>query len=76
MAENVAQMTPEELRQMIEAAVETAIEQKLWELLGDPDEGFLVRKRLREQLVKQQRAVAAGVRGRPLEDVVRDLELE
>lgn len=76
MAENVAQMTPEELRQMIEAAVESAVEQKLWELLGEPDEGLLVRKRLREQLVKQQRAVAAGARGRPLEDVVRDLELE
>jgi predicted RNase H-like HicB family nuclease len=34
MADTVAQMTKEELREMIEASVE----QKLLEILGDPDE--------------------------------------
>ena len=39
MAETVAKMTPAELQEMIE----NAVEQKLVEILGDPDEGLVVR---------------------------------
>jgi len=72
MANTVAQMTTSELREMIE----TIIEQKLLELLGDPDEGLPVRKAVRERLLRQKQAVAGGERGEPLEDVVRRLGLE
>ncbi|MDH7511521.1 MAG: hypothetical protein QHH14_01070 [Clostridiales bacterium] len=72
MATKVVQVTKDELRQMIEAT----IEQKLVELLGDPDEGLSLRKRVRDRLLRQQRTVAAGERGEPFKDVVRRLGLE
>lgn len=72
MATTVAQMTKDELRKMIE----TAIEQKLLELLGDPDEGLPIRKSVRDRLLRQKKAVAAGKRGKPFKDVVRRLGLE
>jgi hypothetical protein len=65
-------MTTSELREMIE----TIIEQKLLELLGDPDEGLPIRKSVRDRLLRQKQAVAVGERGEPLEDVVRRLGLE
>jgi len=68
----VAQMTRDELREMIE----TTVEQKLLELLGDPDEGLPIRKAIRERLLRQREAVASGERGEPFEDVIRRLGLE
>ena len=72
MTVSVAQMSRDELREMIEVT----LEQKLLELLGDPDEGLEIRESVRERLLRQQKAVAAGERGEPLEDVVRRLGLE
>jgi hypothetical protein len=72
MAATVAQMTKGELREMIEAI----IEQKLLELLGDPDEGLPIRKLMRDRLLRQKQAVAEGEQGEPFEDVVRRLSLE
>jgi len=72
MAVTVAQMTKSELREMIEAI----IEEKLLELLGDPDEGLPLRESVRERLLRQQMAVAVGERGEPLEEVVARLGLE
>lgn len=68
----VAQMTRDELRELIE----TTIEQKLLELLGDPDEGVPVQRAIRDRLVRQQQAVAGGERGEPFEEVIRRLGLE
>lgn len=61
MAATVAQMTKGELREMIEAI----IEQKLLELLGDPDEGLPIRKSVRDRLLRQKQAIAEGERGEP-----------
>ena len=72
MATTVAQMTKSELKEMIE----TLIEQKLLELLGDPDEGLAIRKSVRDRLLRQKQAVAGGERGEPFEDVVQRLGLE
>ncbi|MCI0440390.1 MAG: hypothetical protein L0177_14845 [Chloroflexi bacterium] len=71
MVNTVAQMTKDELRELIEAV----IEQKLLELLGDPDEELAIRKSLRDRLLRQKEAVAAGERGEPLEDVVQRLDI-
>ena len=76
MTDRVGQMTKEELRAMIEAVVETTIEQKLIEILGDPDEGLEVREAVRDRLLRQKQSVAARERGSPLEDVVQQLGLE
>lgn len=72
MADTVAQMTPLELQELIEGVVE----QKFFEILGDPDAGLELREDVRERLIQQQRAVAAGDLGRPFDDVVRELGLE
>jgi hypothetical protein len=72
MATTVAEMTQSELREMIE----TIVEQKLLELLGDPDEGMPIRKSVHDRLLRQKQAVVGGQRGEPLEDVVRRLGLE
>jgi hypothetical protein len=71
MATTVGQMTTDELREMIGAL----IEQKLLELLGDPDEGLEIRKAVRDRLLRQKKAVAGGERGEPLEEVTRRLGL-
>ena len=67
----VGEMTKEELREMIEEI----IEEKLLELLGDPDEGLPLRKAVRERLLRHRRAVAQGDRGEPLEEAIRRLGL-
>lgn len=72
MAETVSQMTPLELRELIEDVVES----KFVELVGDPDVGLELREELRGRLLAQQRAVAAGDLGEPFEDVVKRLGLE
>jgi hypothetical protein len=72
MADTVAQMTKEELKEMIE----TFVEQKLLEILGDPDEGLEIKKSLCDRLLRQKEAVAAGERGEAFEDVMRRLGLE
>ena len=70
--DTVSQMTKEELRKMIESI----IEEKLLELLGDPDEGLPIRKTIRERLVRQKEAVARGERGEPFEEVIQRLGLK
>ena len=71
MAKIVAEMTADELKQLVGLAVE----QKLIERLGDPDEGLVLRESVRKRLLRQKRAVAKGERGELLEDVVRRLKL-
>ena len=70
MARTVAEMTGEELRELVGAAVE----QKIVELLGDPDAGLVLRENVRKRLLRQKRAVAKGERGELLETVVRRLK--
>lgn len=57
----IAEMTPEELR----ALIESIIEEKLLELLGDPDEGYALRKAVRE------RSCVSSVRWRPMSEAFR-----
>jgi len=71
MAATVAKMTPEELKEMIG----TIIEQKLLELIGDPDEGLLIRKSLYNRLMRQKKAVARGERGELFTDVAKQIGL-
>ncbi len=71
MSTTVGEMTKDELQDMIAAL----IEQKLLELLGDPDEGLELRTSLRQRLLRQRKAVARGERGEPFGDAVRRLGL-
>jgi len=72
MTTTVATMTKKELREMIEST----IERKLFEILGDPDDGFEIRAAVRNRLLRQKKSVAKGERGAPFEDVVRRLGLD
>ena len=76
MTETVGQMTKEEFRKMIGAVVEASVEQKLIEILGDPDEESEIRDAIRDRLLRQRQAVAAGEQGLPFEDLVQQLGLE
>ena len=68
----VAQMTKDELREMIESI----IEQKLLELVGDPDEGLPIRETIRDRLLRQKESVASGERGEPFGELIQRLGLE
>ena len=69
---SVARMTQEQLREMIGETVE----EKLIELLGDPDAGLAIRKSLRARLLRQRRKVVQGDRGDSLDAVARELGLQ
>lgn len=71
MARPVAEMTDDELREL----VGTAVERKIVELLGDPDTGLALRENVRKRLLRQKRAVAKGERGELLSTVTRRLTL-
>jgi hypothetical protein len=71
MAATVAKMTKHELKEIIESTVE----KKLIELLGDPDQGLVLRKALKERLSRQQKLVAAGERGESLTAIAKRLGL-
>ncbi|RLC57094.1 MAG: hypothetical protein DRI80_15415 [Chloroflexota bacterium] len=71
MSTTIARMTKAEFKEMLE----DVIEQKLIELLGDPDEGLMIRKSVRERLLRQKQAVAMGERGESFEEVVQRLSL-
>ena len=69
MAANVGQLSTDELREIIGSVVE----QKLKEMLGDPDEGFEIRAEVQSRLLRQKKTVAKGERGEELEEVVKRL---
>ena len=76
MSNTIAQMTKQEFKEMLEPLLETLIERKLLEILGDPDGGLEIKAAVQKRLLRQGQAVAAGERGQPFEDVVKQLGLE
>jgi hypothetical protein len=71
MNKMVAEMTTDELKEMLEEM----IDDKLTSLLGDPEEGLVLKESLRERLEAQQSAVARGERGEPFDALVERLGL-
>lgn len=59
MSGTIVHMTKKEFAQMLS----TVVEQKLVELFGDPDDGFVLKETLRRRLSRQGKAVAKGARG-------------
>jgi hypothetical protein len=72
MSGSIAKLSFKDLKKVGEEVVE----KKLLELFGDPDQGRVMRTSVRRRLAKQLQAVAAGERGRPLEQVIREHGLE
>ena len=48
------------------------IEEKLTELIGDPDEGLPIRKSLRDRLLRQKALVDRGDYGLPFEKALKE----
>ena len=71
MAVTVVKMTKHELKEMIESTVE----KKLLQLLGDPDQGLVLRRAIKDRLLRQRKTVTAGERGESLSTAVRRLGL-
>jgi hypothetical protein len=67
----VAEMTKEELVQVIE----TVIERKLMDLFDDLDAGLELKPSVRERLLRQREMVVQGERGQPFGDVMKELGL-
>lgn len=67
--DTLLKITKEELSQLISSA----IEQKLFELLGDPEENLSIRNDLERRLIRQKMLVAKGKRGKKFNDVKRQL---
>ena len=72
MSLTVAEMTKEELRELIEIS----IEQKLLEIFGDPEEELELKEAVQKQLQRQKAAVASGERGKTLESVIKHFNLD
>lgn len=72
MASTIATMTKEEFTQILSAVVE----QKLFELLGDPDEGLKLKENVRKRLIRQKKSVASGERGEDIHRVITRLGLQ
>ncbi len=71
MGGTVANMTTEELKEMLKELIAV----KLTELLGDPDAGLELREDLRQRLEHQRSAVERGDRGESFDDVAHRLGL-
>ena len=69
MSTSVAQMTKDELAQMLS----NVVEKKLIELLGDPDEGLVLKESIRKRLIRQKKALAKGERGADFAEVRKRL---
>ena len=67
-APTIANMTMDDL----ETAIEMALDRTLTEWFGDPDAGLELRPEVIERIEQQRKAVAAGERGKPLEQVMRE----
>jgi hypothetical protein len=52
------------------------VEEKLREMMGDPDEDQQIQEAVLQRLSKQRRAVATGERGRTLDEVFFQLGWE
>ncbi len=72
MSTRVAELTVDQLRQIVEEAVE----QKLAEMLGDPDEGLELRDEIKARLRRSLAAERQGAKPIPAQDVAARLGLE
>ncbi len=72
MATKISEMTAEELT----ALIESLIDRKLAEWLGDPDEGLELREEIRQRIIHQRQEHAIGRRGKPLTEIAARFKAE
>ena len=55
--------------------IDRAVEEKILQLLGDPDEKLVIKKSLKTRLLRQKKSVAKGERGEDFNRLVSKLGL-
>ena len=75
MTTTVAQMTREELEELITKIVSTTIDKKIAELQRELEDDGEIRPEVRNQLLKQLKSVESGERGVPFAQVIQQLGL-
>ena len=65
----------EHLKELMKQAVREVLVEEQW-VAGDPDAGLELRPEVIERLQRQEQEYAAGQRGRPLEDVIKEMGLD
>lgn len=68
----VKELTEEQLKTLIQEAVE----EKLEEILGDPDQGLKLREDVKKRLKRSLAAVESGEKGIPIEQVAKEIGLD
>ena len=68
----VGDLTPEQLKVLIQEAVE----EKLREMLGDPDEGLELRGEVKRRLLDSLAATGRGEKGLSIAQVAREAGIE
>jgi hypothetical protein len=68
----VKELTIEQFRNL----VQEAIEEKLEEIIGDPDLGLELREEIKERLRSSLAAKHGGEKGIPVDEVARQAELD
>jgi len=58
------------------ALIQEAVEEKLQEILGDPDQGLELKEDIKERLKQSLSAVERGERGIPISQVVKETGLK
>jgi len=72
MAVKVKELSVEQLI----ALIQEAVEEKLQEILGDPDRGLELKEDIKERLKQSLSAVERGERGIPISQVVKETGLK
>lgn len=62
--------------EQLKALIQEAVEEKLQEVLGDPDEGLELREKVKERLRHSLAAMERGEKGIPIEQVAKEIGLE
>lgn len=72
MTTTIVNMTKKEFTEIIAKVVE----QKLFEILGDPENGEILKENVRKRLIRQKKSAAAGERGEDIHHVITRLGLQ
>ena len=72
MTVKIKELSVEQLKTLIQEAVE----EKLQEILGDPDQGLELREDIKERLKHSLAAVERGEEGIPIRQVAKEIGLE
>ena len=68
----VKELTVEQLK----ALIQEAVEEKLHEILGDPDQGLELKEDIKERLRNSLAAMERGERGIPIAQVAKEIGLK